>query len=66
MDQRVRDGGALRPSFSGAARMRHAGGARRVPHRDVGNSPHIAVMILRLLVLYSIVTSALWVFLTSP
>jgi hypothetical protein len=66
MDQRVRGGGPLRPSFSGAARLRTGGMGRRIAHRGAGDSPHIAVMALRLLVLYSILTSALWVLLTSP
>jgi hypothetical protein len=46
--------------------MRLVGMDRRIPHRDTGDSPHIAVMALRLLVLYSILTGALWVLLTSP
>jgi hypothetical protein len=46
--------------------MRSGGMGRRMPGRDPADSPHIAVMALRLLVLYSILTSALWVLLTSP
>jgi hypothetical protein len=66
MDQRVRGGGSLRSSFSGGVSIRSGGMDRRVPNRESGDSPHIIVMVFRLLVLYSILSSALWVFLTSP
>jgi hypothetical protein len=66
MDQRVR-GEGFRQGFSGPARMHSGGGAaRRAPGRGSGGSPHIVVMALRILVLYSILTSAVWVLLTSP
>jgi hypothetical protein len=66
MDQRLREGGAMRQSYSGAAGFRSGGVGRRIPSRDSDDSPHVLVMVLRLLVLYSILSSALWVFLTSP
>jgi hypothetical protein len=65
MDRPVRVDGRMQPRLAGGRNL--AGGPRRpvAGNRRGSERPHVLVELLRIVILYAILSSSLWVLLTS-